>query len=203
MNAAGTSVSAFVASQALKSDDGKAGQPEIATLTRAMVRGDEAAWVGFHADYSGRVHRYLLVLLRGDEDTAGELLQVTFTRVAKHIRCFDDEQIFWHWLARIARTVAIDEVRKTGTREGMRRQIEATPAEHEPGEEHWAELLETGLHRLEPDYRELLTRKYLDGVAVRDLAAARGVSEKAIESKLVRAREKLRQTMLELAKRET
>jgi DNA-directed RNA polymerase specialized sigma24 family protein len=54
----------------------------------------------------------------------------------------------------------------------------------------------------EPDYRELLARKYLDGAAVRDLAAERGVSEKAIESKLVRAREKLRQTMLELVKRE-
>ena len=192
----------FVALQALKSDEGKAGQPEIATLTRAMVRGDETAWVSFHAEYSGRVHRYLLVLLRGDEGTAGELLQVTFTRVAKHIRSFDDEQVLWNWLTRIARTVAIDEVRKTGTREGVLRRIEAAPAEHEPSEERWAELLEASLERLEPDYRELLARKYLEGAAVRDLAAERGVSEKAIESKLVRARAKLRQTMLELVKRE-
>lgn len=202
MNAAGLDVSAQVASQALKSDGGNTGQPEIATLTRAMVRGDEAAWVSFHGEYSGRVHRYLLVLLRGDHDTAGELLQVTFTRIAKHIRTFDDEPIFWNWLARIARTVAIDEVRKTGTREKIRRQVETTPTEGEAGEERWAGLLEAGLQELEPDCLALLARKYLQGSTVRDLAMEEGVSEKALESRLVRSREKLRQIMLELVKRE-
>ena len=202
MSAVGLSVSAFQASQALKADEGQDGQPEIATLTRAMVGGDDTAWVTFHAEYSGRVHRYLLVLLRGDEDMAGELLQVTFTRVAKHIRAFNDEKVFWHWLARIARTVAIDEVRKSDTRDGVLRRIEGAPAEPDPSETRWTELLEAGLQQLGPDYRELLSRKYFDGAAVRDLAAERGMSEKAIESKLTRSREKLRQTILEMAKRE-
>jgi RNA polymerase sigma factor (sigma-70 family) len=202
MSAAVTlNASAFAGSHALKADEGQR-QPEIAAMTRAMVRGDEAAWVRFHAAYSGRVHRYLLVLLRGQEDIAAELLQVTLTRVARHIRSFDEEPIFGNWLARIARTVVIDELRKVGARDGMLQRLEAVPPESTGDNESWAEWIEAGLRQLEPDDRDLLARKYLEGAAVRELAVELGVSEKAIESRLGRAREKLRLAVLELVKRE-
>ena len=175
---------------------------DMAKLTRALARGDEAAWIHFHEQYSGRIYRYLLVLLRGNHDLAVELLQVTFTRVARHIRVFHQEKILWHWLARIARTAVIDELRKTEHRDNLMNAVaSATDATTDP-EEYCHELLGEALAQLEQDYRDLLSGKYIEGLSIRELASASGDSEKAVESRLVRARQKLREIMLILLRRE-
>lgn len=101
-------------------------KPEVTRLTRQMVQGNEDAWVHFHSEYSPRLFRYLLVLLRGDEDLAAELLQVTFTKIARHIRLFTEEIVLWHWCARIARTVTIDELRKRGRQSACLEEMEGS-----------------------------------------------------------------------------
>src|SRR5882724_3461943 len=121
----------------------------VATLTRAMRRGDEAAWVRFHQEYSGRIHRYLLVLLKGDHESASEILQVTFTRIARYMREFDDEKVMWHWLTRIARTATIDELRKRGRREESLRELAEASTVDEAEETQWPELLNRALTRIE------------------------------------------------------
>ena len=49
-------------------------------------------------------------------------------------------------------------------------------------------------------YREALEAKYISGKTVREMAAAWSISEKAIESRLGRAREAFRATFLSLTK---
>ena len=191
-----------IETQTLKAEEGCANATEVVNLTRAMVRGSDDAWVTFHRDFRGRIHRYLLVLLRGDHDMAGELLQVTLTRIVRHIRVFADGAILWHWITRIARTVVIDELRKTGRRRELIIELACTPSKADQGDEYWAELLTEALKRLEPNYCELLSGKYFDGLSVREFAAAHAESEKAVESRLVRARQKLREVMLELLQRD-
>jgi RNA polymerase sigma-70 factor (ECF subfamily) len=51
------------------------------------------------------------------------------------------------------------------------------------------------LDDLDPAQREALIRRYYDGLSVKELAAALGESEKAVESKLHRAREALRERL--------
>jgi RNA polymerase sigma-70 factor (ECF subfamily) len=174
---------------------------EVAALTRAMVRGEEAAWVRFHHDYGGRIHRYALVLLKGDVETADEALQVTFTRMARHIREFNEEAVLWHWIARLTRTVVIDELRKQGRREESLRELARERAiENEPGD--WPELVQQALAQMEMPERELLRRKYLEGETVREIARAGEDSEKAVESRMTRARARLRGIVLQLLQRE-
>lgn len=55
---------------------------------------------------------------------------------------------------------------------------------------------DAGLNLMEAEERELLSRKYIEGWPVRDISAATGMSEKAVDSKLVRARQKLRSIMV-------
>lgn len=177
------------------------GNTDVAALTRALVRGDEAAWVSFHREYSGRIHRYLLVLLKGDDEAASEILQVTFTRIARHMREFGEEAVLWHWITRLARTAVIDELRKRGRREESLREL----AQEAPGpseREDWSELLQQGLAQMETTERELLQRKYLEGQSVREIAAHGAASEKAVESRITRARVRLRAIMLQLLRRE-
>ena len=174
---------------------------DVATLTRAMVRGDEAAWVRFHREYSGRIQRYLLVLLKGDDELANEILQVTFTRIARHMREFSEETVLWHWLTRLARTAVVDELRKRGRREESLRELAQESSEsNEPDD--WSELLAQALAQLEPAERELLECKYLEGRSVREIAGTSADSEKAVESRITRARAKLRARMLQLLRRE-
>jgi RNA polymerase sigma-70 factor (ECF subfamily) len=174
---------------------------ELAALTRAMVRGEEAAWVRFHRDYSGRIHRYALVLLKGDVEAADEVLQVTFTRLARHIREFSDEAMLWHWITRLTRTVVIDEWRKRGRREESLRELAREPVvENEAND--WPELVQQALAQMEMPERELLQRKYLEGESVREIAQAGDDSEKAVESRITRARVRLRGIVLQLLQRE-
>jgi RNA polymerase sigma-70 factor (ECF subfamily) len=167
-----------------------------------MVRGDETAWVSFHREYSGRIHRYLLAPFKGNDDMASEVLQVTFTRIARHAREFSEEAVLWHWVTRLARTAAIDELRKRGRREESLRELAQEPTAEEAESSDWSELLQQALAQMETTERELLQQKYLEGRSVREIALAGADSEKAVESRITRARGKLRAGMLQLLQRE-
>jgi RNA polymerase sigma-70 factor (ECF subfamily) len=66
--------------------------------------------------------------------------------------------------------------------------------------EETRELVNSTMSQLPSHYREILEAKYLDGKSVRDLAADGGLSEKAAESLLTRARHAFRVTFLTLSR---
>ena len=174
----------------------------ISDLTRQMTKADESAYRQFFALYQHRLFRYLLVLTRGQEELATELLQQTMIKVARHIRVFAEEAALWRWLTLLARTSAIDESRKSRrffsfidrfrffTRG---RSPEPPPAIPNTFDSVFAEQLE----RLAPEERSLLEKKYLEGLSVTEIAAAFNTTEKAIESRLSRTRAKLKTNVLD------
>lgn len=66
------------------------------------------------------------------------------------------------------------------------------------GRQEATEALNWGLARLRPAQAELLESFYLDGQSVRDIARDRGLSERAVEGRLSRARKKLRKKLAPL-----
>lgn len=165
---------------------------DVGRLTAGLVKGDDRAYQDFFAAYARRLLFYNLALCNGDEESARELLQQAMIRVAKYARLFDDEEALWSWLTVIARSCWIDERRKrkryTTVLDFFRRQQQPEAIELSDPAEVFSELLDS----LSPDDRELLEDKYVAGLSVREIAAARDTTEKAIESKLSRLREKLR-----------
>jgi RNA polymerase sigma factor (sigma-70 family) len=177
---------------------------EITAITREMARGDEDAFRHFHVLYFHRLLRYLIVVARGDEHAARDALQETLTRVARHVKAFESEVAFWAWLTRIARSSAID----AGRRESRFRAFlhrfreqsvapEFSPARDSDGERSLLERMLRCLTRLDPVDRELLEGKYLQRSTVRNLAERLETTEKAVESRLTRARERLRALILQ------
>ncbi|HLP78535.1 MAG TPA: sigma factor-like helix-turn-helix DNA-binding protein, partial [Candidatus Paceibacterota bacterium] len=63
-------------------------------------------------------------------------------------------------------------------------------------EEQLKEILAESLQELPTEDRDLINAKYLQGVAVKDLSVLTGVSDKAIESRLLRIRRQLRERLL-------
>lgn len=170
---------------------------DIPLLTRRMAAGEEDAWAEMHRHYAPRLWRYLLVAARGDEETAGECLQQTFIRAVRHVRRFDHEEALWGWLTLMARQVLSDGRRAAGRRRTFLEWFAShlsPPADELP--DPLPSILETAWPDLSEEDRRLLEQKYLDGESVRHLAETAGTSEKTIESRLTRARRRLREIML-------
>jgi RNA polymerase sigma factor (sigma-70 family) len=178
------------------------GVPEIQRLTAAMASGDETAFREFHSAYFDRLLRYLFVVERGDEEAARDALQETFTRVARHVRSFDSEEKFWSWLTLLARSAATDGHRKRHRYWNLLSRfalLGCTQEDANPVEETRLDaLLADAIAALEPTGRALIEQKYFGQMSVRDLAHRFQLTEKAVESRLRRARHELR---LELVKR--
>lgn len=168
----------------------------VSQLTEQMARGNEDAYREFHAQYFHRLLAYLFVVTRGDEDAAREALQLTFMRIVRNIRPFSTAEAFWSWLTVLARSSVVDEQRKRLRYYGLlnrffeRKRIEATEPETDLGK-----LVQRSLEELPDDERDLLERKYFEGESVRELARSLQASEKAIESRLSRARQKLKESI--------
>jgi RNA polymerase sigma-70 factor (ECF subfamily) len=179
------------------SADSKTPSSRMAQLTRRLAAGDEAAFREFHAEYFDRLYRFLLVATHGHEQEAKEALQQTFLRLVRYIRVFESEDVFWGWLKAVARSAALDGNRKEQRYSALLHRFAFTlPTSgttcglHE--ENRLAALLEESLAELVPDERRLLEAKYLEGYTVKELCLQTGLTEKAIESRLDRLRQMIR-----------
>jgi RNA polymerase sigma-70 factor, ECF subfamily len=177
---------------------------QIALLTRRLAAGDEEAFRQFHEQYFDRLYRFLLLVNRGDEQQTQEALQETLLRLLRYARPFDNEEIFWSWLKAVARSAARDLGRKNRRYFALLR-VFALGAQAKSGVEDNSEsrlgaILEETLGELDAADCQLVKNKYLDGHTVKDLSAFSGDTEKAVESRLLRLRRRLRERILEKLK---
>ena len=170
----------------------------IEELTCRMARNDEAAWREFHRRYFPRLLGYVAMIHQADDDTTAECVQLTFLRVVRHIRTFETESRFWNWLACLAKCATIDYHRgRTRRLKLMERYL------------HWKEVqrggsalppemtdaLERCLAHLSDEERSLLEGKYLEARTYAELAERHSLTEKAVENRLARLRQKLRSSL--------
>ena len=173
----------------------------IAGLTRRLAAGDEEAFREFHARYFDRLYQFLLVVERGQEEQAREALQQTLLRVARYARGFETEEAFWGWLKVLARSAARDAGRKERRYLALLRRfafgLHDEPAAAPTGDESFlGATMEDCLAELEEEDRCLFEGKYAEGATVKELSRQTGLTEKAIESRLLRLRRNLRERLL-------
>jgi len=171
----------------------------IATLTAGIRAGNEDAFRTFHQLYFDRLYQFLLVVARGKEDEARDALQETLLRVIRYPRKFDNEEAFWNWLKVVARNAARDAGRKRHRYLNLLQKFALHSETHFPNaptNPSLGDLLEESLEELPADDRQLIEAKYLEGASVRELAANTGLTEKAVESLLLRLRQRIREFIL-------
>lgn len=166
---------------------------ELALFTRALTLGDEQAWAGFYDRYRPRLFGYLSRSWQGEVSAVDDLLQETFLRAVRHIRVFEEEDVLWSWLTVLARSTVADQGRRRSrwwrflARWHLESELRTLPS----SATDLAQRLDAAMNQLSPDCRQLLEAKYYHQRSVRELASASGLSEKAIEGRLSRARRKL------------
>lgn len=168
-------------------------------LTAALRAGDEAAFRWLHEHWHARLARYCFALARGDGALAGEIAQATWLRVVRHIRVLPDEDALWSWLACAARSAAADLGRIGGRYRGVLArfsewlQPETFADKSAEAEAQLLTALDTALAQLAAGERDLIADRYFHRVPLEQTAARLNTTARAIEGRLARTRQRLRE----------
>ena len=176
-------------------------------LVRRLVRGDERAFDAFVDEYYPRLYRFAYTRVGCDEATAEDVVQSTFTNVITKIGSYRGEAALFTWLCTFCRYEIAAVWRRRGRRGSEVELVEDSPDARAALEtlgvldentiarfesEELARLVWAVLDHLPISYGNPLQWKYIQGLSVREIAARLGVSAKAAESQLTRARQAFR-----------
>lgn len=139
----------------------------------------------------------------GDAQDAEDATQETFVRLARRGGGFRSEARLSTWLYRVARNVAIDQVRHDARRPSTPvaeiRAVEEPVVEDHTAASATADALRTALARLDERSRHLLLLVTVEGLSYADAAAATDLPVGTVKSRVSRARLRLGELLAETA----
>jgi RNA polymerase sigma-70 factor (ECF subfamily) len=181
----------------MEADDHQRAVRERALL-QAVLNGDECAWRTWYDATFSELYRYILWRCGGLADQAEEVTQETWLTAVQLLHRFDPMQgSFLGWLRGIAANRLRNRFRQSSRRAILRLGLSTdqidlqSPSQGMESREQQEEVARA-LGALPAHYEEVLRARYLDGLGVAEIARARGMTSKAVESLLTRARDAFR-----------
>lgn len=166
-------------------------------LVRRLLAGERRAFDEFFDGQVERLYRFALRRLDNDPGMAEDVVQAVLAKAIEKLATFRGEASLLTWLCTICRREIADQgrVRLRRGREGpfdenrMPAEIGASDGPEETlCREERARLIRTTLDSLPSHYGEVLEWKYIEEIPVKEIAERLGMSVKAAESTLTRAR---------------
>jgi RNA polymerase sigma-70 factor, ECF subfamily len=172
-------------------------------LLRALAKRDRTAWATIYDRHVRDVFGFVYHLVGGDQSLAEDLHQEVWLAALEGIDRYDRQAgRFRDWLMGIARHRVSRHFRgasSTGSGSifdwGVVLGTSGLPPPEQLESIERADVIRAAMLRLNPDHRDVLLKKYIEGASVLEIARGRGRSPKAIESLLTRAREQLRELL--------
>ena len=165
----------------------------------ARIAGGEAHLYGTLIERHQRRLWWSCLRMLGDPDEADDVVQETFVRAWERIGTFDPARRFYPWIFTIARNRCLNALRRRRTWGFRSLSSDDPPAPAAPGgtsatveERELGGALEECLEELPGDQREAFELRHGDGLRYAEIAAALGIPEGTVMSRLHRAREKMR-----------
>ena len=139
----------------------------------------------------------LAYLCLGDAALAEDAVQEAFFKAYKHLDSFRGESAERTWLSRIVINTCKD-MRRSSFMRYFQRTVPIENAEFYGREQEWRDdsVLQAVMSLQEPD-RQIILLRYYQELPVNEVASIVGLSQSAVASRLVRAREKLREALKE------
>jgi RNA polymerase sigma-70 factor (ECF subfamily) len=177
-------------------------------LIRAAQRGDRDAFEQLVRSYDHNVLRMALNLLHSQED-ARDVYQEAFLRVYRNLPKFRFDCSFSTWLYRIVANLCLDQIRKRKVRKEEASFVETSSGEldrfqflpeHRPDVDPQRQLMSSEvntriqevLSRLTARERLVFEMRHFQGMRLRAIGDALGVTEEAAKNCLFRATQKMR-----------
>lgn len=157
--------------------------------------------------YAVLVNRYqrpifnMLLRMTGCTDEASDLTQDTFLRAYENLERFSPSRRFFPWLYTIGMNLARDHVRKRRTAARTTALMQQEQLSASAGHVQWpvdldkhldAARLSELLSELSVEYREAVILRFHDGLAMKEIGQALGVSTSGAKMRIKRALEQLR-----------
>jgi len=184
--------------------EGDGSQTEDALLLAAR-KGDRAALGDLLERQQQRVFAFGMKMC-GDVEDAQEVAQDTLLSMVRSVRDFRDEASLSTWLYTVARSFCTKKRRRSKGAPAQHEPLDATAASQAcaPGPSPEQTLLgrETrdavaaALDQLEPEAREVVILRDMEGLTAPEVAQVTGLSVAAVKSRLHRARQSLRTQLL-------
>ena len=182
----------------MKCDPVECSDGELAALSLA---GRQDAYAEIMRRHRKPVYR-LIRGYTGNPEEALDLVQDSFISAFKHLDRYDQSRPFRAWLARIAINKCRDWSRRRAVRrifllgfaasEAIRSVPDPQPgADDSTADRQELDLLWNAVSRLPRSLKEPLILRTIDGLSQAETAAALGISEKAVETRIYRARRSL------------
>ena len=173
-------------------------------LIEKVRKGDQEAFARLVDLHRDRIYRLVRGLLK-DADEAEDVTQEVFVKAFYRISSYKGDSAFFTWLYRVAVNASTDWRKKWRRRKGLSLEDGPTGAEgirdEGPRPErlaHGRDLgrrLERALAELPEKYRTILVLREYEGLSYEEIARVLELRKGTVESRLFRARERLREMM--------
>jgi RNA polymerase sigma-70 factor, ECF subfamily len=167
-------------------------------LVERAARGDHDAFAVLATAAAARLDSAARLILR-DPELARDAVQNTLIRAWRDLPGLRAPDRFDAWLHRLLVNASLDEARRRKRRpiELEVMEIDQPAAGDSSRELADRDLVERALNRLEPEHRALVVLHYYLGYPLPDAASSLGISLPAAKSRLHRAMQGLRRSMVE------
>jgi len=177
-------------------------------LVQTAVAGREASFEELVRRYQRPIAAYVYRMV-GDYDSALDLTQEVFIKVYNSLNRYRSEFKFSTWIYKIAHNAAIDHLRRHAVREqtlsgsvdGERREVtieskRLTPEQESERKERRMEI-ESVVQLLQPAYRELIVLRHSHDLSYDEIAEVTGLPLGTVKNRLFRAREAMRDLLVQ------
>ena len=150
-------------------------------------------------EFTAQLRRFIAGRVRGEADV-DDILQEVFIKIHRGLERLDDPSRLHAWVYQITRNAVIDHYRRGGPDVELPEELPDLVAEDEDPEGAEAEVA-TWLRPMAEDlpekYREALLLTDIEGLTQKELAERLDISLSGAKSRVQRAREKLKDVLLE------
>lgn len=182
--------------------------PSDQEIVGRVIKGEQPLFEVLMRRHNQRVYRTVRAILN-DEVEAEDVMQQTYVSAYSNLRQFAGSAKFSTWLTRIAVNEAL--ARKQRAARLVSNQSAAQPENEVPmglarydqnPEEHasaheLARILELAIDALPDSYRSVVMLREVEGMSTAEAAEALDVTEEVVKTRLHRAKEQLRDLLLE------
>ncbi len=169
-------------------------------LAALCLAGQQLAFAEVVRRHKDALHR-LVARVIGDDDEALDIVQEAFVAAHRALRSYDKARPMRAWLS----SIAINKARDWGRRRAVRRLIsvilpidrptdaaDETPSvETQAADRQQLNAVGAAIAALPRNLRETLVLRTIEGLSQAETADTLGISAKAVETRLYRARQKL------------
>jgi RNA polymerase sigma-70 factor (ECF subfamily) len=130
-------------------------------------------------------------------ETAKDVAQIVFMRVAERLDEFDPKYRFFSWIYRIAVNESLNLIRRNGREEALDDEIdlpgdETDDPEYRASSSQATRQIESALMKMSTNDRTVLTLRHFSELSYQEIAQILDLDEKTVKSRLFEARHRLR-----------